>query len=220
MDTIDITETSRLVIKQDTDAENPRKDWDMLTGFVKIDGRGDWRILDVEPVHDDPIRIAEAHDRLVRFGDEGWTEDTVERWARIFHGMHIEYDSEHGGYWFVDNDGSYPPKRGTLEEQARLIASERETYRQWAEGEVYGVTLQRVSTWAKLDDYGRPITMTERPVWEDVDSLYGCYLDNDYTAEEVALESFDLTDEERDALRPPERREPKPIIEHTVGGEW
>ena len=95
---IELTDTARLRIEHDPDAECPRGDWHMLTGFVKIQGRGDSRLMDVPAVHDEPIPIEEAHDRLAFWRTDN-DEDAVERWARIFHDLHIEYDDEHGGYY-------------------------------------------------------------------------------------------------------------------------
>lgn len=233
IETIELTEASRLRVEVDQDTTNPRQEWEMLTGFVKIEGRGDSRRIDVEPVHDAPVPIAEAHRRI------GWdlSEDAVERWARIFHGMHIEYDSEHGGYWFVDPDGfraNFPDagsgkvarirparvdgifqanvyeayEQDALKCQAEVISQERETYRQWAEGEVYGVILERkvtqVTYQAERTELGFEIDTTHPPVvidqWDEVESTWGCYLGDDYTAQIVADEYFPLTDEEFIAL--------------------
>ena len=236
IETIELTGTSRLRVVFDQDALDPRKDWDtMLTGFVKIDGRGDSRRGDVEPVHEAPIPIAEAHDRF--YGDTAlsrWAAQLLtERWAWVFHGLHIEYDSEHGGYWFVDRDswaeGWDAPADGfTLEHQAEIIEGERETYRQWAEGEVYGVILERqvteVTYRAERTELGFEIDTTHQPVvadqWDEVEAIWGCYLDDDYTAHVVASEHFPLTQEEADALDLPGRRETPREAVTGMSGEW
>jgi hypothetical protein len=222
-ETIQLTETSRLRVVVDEGAHNPRDDYQM-TGFVKIPGRGDSRLIDVLAVHDDTIGIAEAHDRVP--GSVSTTQyrteepragvpyrypidpdENVCRWARIFHDMHVEYDSEHGGYWFVDPQQmrenwpgpDYPEGRSKVEQEAEVIRQEQEVYRQWADGEVYGVILERAVTWAKLNADGQLDEAAEyetREEWEHVASLWGCYLDDDYTPQVVAVEYFDLTDEE------------------------
>jgi hypothetical protein len=144
-------------------------------------------------------------------------EVRVERWARAFHGLRIVFDAEHGGYWFVagadeatrqtpinaasralfyDNWPELVP--GTpehIDKQLEVIAQEQETSRQWAEGEVYGVILDRLVEWV------RPDTGASREEWDEVESIWGCYLDKDYTAEVVAGEYFDLTDEEEAAIK-------------------
>jgi hypothetical protein len=214
IDVIDLTDTSRLVVEPDTDAECPRGDWHMLTGFVKINGRGDSRLADVPAVHPDPIGIVAHHDDFV--WDKGFSENVVERYARIFHNLHIEYDAEHGGYWFVAGADAFTAatpvnkssralfyenwpslKIGTSEhltKQAEVIEQERETYRQWAEGEVYGVILERRRTFVKQYADGDEVEGEE---WEQADALWGCYLDDEYTPFDVASEHFSLTDEER-----------------------
>lgn len=192
----------------------------MLTGFVKIPHAGDSRRSDVPAVHDDPTgRIVEAHDHF-DFENNGYTltEEDVARWAKIFHGLHLEYDSEHGGYWFVDPDqlvenfwdaslgGRWMYANDELtkaEVEAKIIESEQETYRQWAEGDVYGVILERKVAWAKLSADGGTVLQGEgtvRETWENEGSVWGCYLDDEYTAQVVAKEHFDLTDEEEQAL--------------------
>lgn len=238
---IELTDTTRLRIEHDLDAECPRGDWHMLTGFVKIPGRGDSRLNDVPAVHDDPTSgIAWAHDQLVPgFGirDDHRDETLVERWARAFYGLHIEYDAEHGGYWFVagadaatyaapidtysralfrDNWPDLEPgSPESIAKQAEVIEQERETYRQWAEGEVYGVILERAVAYARVErntsgdvwDLKNPLTEDDvREDWEEVDSTWGCYLDDDYTAEVVAQAHFDLNKQEREALGIKEER--------------
>lgn len=227
---IQLTDTARLVVEYDQDAENPRADWDMLTGFVKIEGRGDSRLSDVPAVHDDPIAIRDAHERIHRsvacsptcpWGGRHRVhvdEEDVIRWARIFHDMHLEYDSEHGGYWFVDPDGFREggwTDGDPLQQQADVIKAERESYRQWADGEVYGVVLERLETWAKLGPGGTVGDGTQRDEWEQVDALWGCYLDDEYTAQAVADQNFNLTPEEFVALGLPGSLL-STLAEHTV----
>jgi len=233
---IDITPTARLVIEQDYDAENPREAWDHITGFVGIPNRGDSRRGDVPPVHEPPLPVHDAYYRFFgspsRYTDIMWrqhdeAQQLVVRWARAFYGLHLEYDHEHGGFWFVDPkqfvanfpEGTSPglvkrfrQKEGApintyenyeqdaLECQAQVIENERETYEKWADGEVYGVVLERTATWVKLGEHGEA-TEEMRDDWEHVDSLWGCYLDDEYTAQAVALENFPLTTTEQAALR-------------------
>lgn len=63
------------------------------------------------------------------------------------------------------------------------------TWQQWADGQVYGVILERRVTWGRLDDNGEMIFLTEphtMHTWEEAESLWGCYLDETYTARAVA----------------------------------
>ena len=202
----------------------------MMTGFANIPDLGDSRIIDVEPVHADTFGLAEAHDRMDagRYAYRptiiapdgtkgGWVvekisrtpvEDRVVRWARIFRGAHVEYDAEHGGYWFVDPQQmqenwpgpDYPDGKSKAEWEAAIIEGERETYRQWAESEVYGVILERKKKWAEVTPGGVIVGGSQMETWEEVESVWGNYLDDDYTAQVVANEYWDLTEEEEAAL--------------------
>lgn len=255
IETIQITDAARLRVVADQDADCPRGDWHMLTGFVKLGDKGDWLLVDVPAVYDDPIGIEAAYDRFdeARYdyvgpgkGDRGgpyrlraFNEyDLTARWARIFHGLHIEYDAEHGGYWFVagadaatyatpvtysralfrDNwPDLQPGSPESLAKQAEVIEGERETYRQWADGEVYGVILERATAMAPVVrnemagvwDLRTPLTDDEIELsWDEAESIWGVYLDHDYTPQVVALECFDLTPEEKECLSHPSTEEP------------
>lgn len=214
---IEITPTSRLRVEIDTDATCPRGDWEMLTGFVKIRGLGDSRLSEVPAVHDDPTgRMVEAHEHFDAAnlgGDMIDPEPVVARWASVFYDLHVEYDAAHGGYWFCDPKGfaanwpgpDYPEGRTKREQEALVIQQENETYETWARGEVYGVILERQALWGRLSDDGSTLLQGEgtvRETWEQADdtAIWGCYLDDEYTAQAVALEYFTLTDDERAAL--------------------
>jgi hypothetical protein len=233
---IELTETARLLVEQDADAENPRKDWDMATGFVKIGDRGDSRLARVPAVHRFD-RLSEAYYRLLDTAGIYFTdvlfrayvraEAQTARWARIFYGLHVEYDHEHGGFWFVAPEqikvnNEHGGDWSSLEKQAEVIASEQKTYRQWAEGEVYTVVLERVATFEKVTHHSDgTLEQVAGSEWEVVESIGGCYLDDDYTAQVVASEYFNLTTEETEALGLPERVRPEiPVIEATVSGEY
>ena len=64
-----------------------------------------------------------------------------------------------------------------------------ETYGRWASGEVFTVTLERSKVYTADD--GDTVT-----IWSYVESLGGCYLDDNYTAQVVAREHFTLTEDE------------------------
>lgn len=218
-DFVYIDENHRLGFDYDEDAQNPREDWDMLTGFVTINNPN-WRNIDVAPVHDDPFGIAEAHERLENVvyqrnsrrynagrGYNSEVGELVERWAKIFHNAHIEWDSEHGGYWFVDPDafaanwtvdenGDIPayeyggangttitvPKRSdVLAFQAEIIEGERKTYSDWASGSVYFVYGQkRTIEHVKVTnpENGEVLREYDREEWDTTDSLSGIYMDD------------------------------------------
>ena len=200
---IQLTDTARLRIEPDQDATNPRTDHTAV-GFVKIGSLGDSRLIDVAAGPNPTARIAEAMDLLER-GTDRYSDDVAERvarWARIFHDLHLEWDAEHGGFWFVDEATYWGDVEhnapNSLERQAEIIAGERATYRQWADSEVDGVILERASAWTKFYENGGDAI--DGVDWNDVKSIWGCYLDDTYTAQVVASEYFDLSDEEEAAL--------------------
>jgi len=84
-----------------------------------------------------------------------------------------------------------------LEVQAEIIKQEQETYRQWADGEVYGVTLEEKRTYARILPGGVIVGGETREEWEEVDdcAIWGCYLDDEYTAFVVAKEHFALPED-------------------------
>lgn len=57
----------------------------------------------------------------------------------------------------------------------------------WRAGEVYGVVIERLAT------YTNDATGEKMSRWEETDSLWGCYLDDTYTAEVVAREYFGVS---------------------------
>jgi hypothetical protein len=211
--TIDLTDEYRIVVEYDQSPSNPRSDWDcFVTGFHKIDGEGNSRIIDVEPIWSfpDQYQLDNAHERWYTRTNEhcSWRTDTdrVERWARIFYGMHIEYDAEHGGYWFVSPDAY--EKFGIAEPEDRLafeketIEQERRTYQRWAEGEVYVLSYEKRSYWSRVDKSGTPIFLADEVVredWETLDSLSDVYLDNPWSDKAVATEARDHFSIEDDA---------------------
>jgi hypothetical protein len=203
MTIIQIDADIRLRVEQDADASNPRGDdgWDMMTGFVNIPERGDSRYSDVPAVHEDPTgRVLDAWERIVvrrECNNCAWAPhkpslgpdpEHVVRWARIFHVLTLEWDAEHGGFWFVSpshNDAD--PSNDAIE----IIKAERSVYETWAKGEVYGVVLERRVEW-------KPVSETDQPrgiktTWEDDESIWGCYLDDTYTAESVAKEHWGVS---------------------------
>ena len=73
------------------------------------------------------------------------------------------------------------------------IADDDYAVEQWRAGEVYGVIVERKVDWTFEGDIPDgvmvPNTMT---TWEEIDSIWGCYLDDTYTARVVANEYFGI----------------------------
>lgn len=146
----------------------------------------------------------------------GWpekVEDYVIRYARIFYGAHVEWDDKYGGFWFVDLDGPdgfkanwpelplHTPEH--LAAQALIIKQERLIYEKWAEGDVYGVVHQTLIERVRVERDSDGLVRLPNPLTDDdIDeewsedendgAVWGCYLDDDYTALSVAKEHFDI----------------------------
>lgn len=214
-DYIAVSDTQRIAVDFDFNAECPRSDWEMLTGFVKIPGQGDSGRSDVPAVHDAlvPIEAARFHfyghagfvfrdsfnNRVRRCGSYGLTEETTVRWALLFHSLTLEWDDEHGGFWFVVPEKLRENWPELVQGSAEYITKEREVieqeqriYERWAEGDVYTVSLEELVKYVRItgDEIERDFTLDQ---WELVDSISGCYLDTDYTTLQVANEHFGVS---------------------------
>lgn len=213
---IPLTATSRLVVEPDTDAEPPRGgDWGALCGFVDIEELGDSRRVPPAAVHEAPAPVARifrhlrfrkgvpAHTDVIYRQREQAIEQTI-RAARILTGLEFVWDDTYGGFWFRAYDGD---ESGDRTDQLEAIAAERAVYEQWASGDVSVVRLERLETYVHVTDSGSDVIPDDvdwgwtREFWEEVDggALAGCYLDDEYTAQAVALEHFPLTADERAA---------------------
>lgn len=72
------------------------------------------------------------------------------------------------------------------------ITTNSDEYKRWAAGEVYGVIVERVETCIPLEDVLLYVYPEDSPNkftrWIQVESLWSCYLDPDYTGITVAHE--------------------------------
>lgn len=213
---IQLTTTSRLVVEQDSDAEAPRGgDFGALTGFVKLGEYGDSRRISPPAVHAPPFDFATLYYKLVNrrpfqphtdimYRHRAQDRALVERWARICCGLEIVFDHDYGGWWFRAYDAD---ESGDRTDQLEAIAADRALYETWASGDVWQVMLQRLQTYVRVqdaesdtDNVSDVVDFNDQiEIWKDVDggALAGCYLDEEYTAQKVALEHFPLTADEK-----------------------
>jgi hypothetical protein len=206
-ETITLTPTSRLRVKYDNDTTNPREDY-AATGALTV--AGPHNTIDVLGVYYFPGFLDTAHDSLFHFGRSQRVAsynpggDQVIRWARVFHQITLVWDQEGGTYWWTDPTfmaDNHPTLAVGSEEyvaiEKQVIESDLTTYKKWANGDTYGVILERLAEWhSTVDSVHRT-----RLEWEPIDSLWGCYLDGDYTAKQVAAEHFPLTEDEAAACK-------------------
>lgn len=178
-DIIQVTEDYRLKVMLDNISEDPLE-WGWGTEIHEIDNYRMWRGWD--GVEDGLLFAARAAVRRTR--DRGWSEEQRDRAIRLY--MHWLGDTrsfevqEWRGYsksdWATvlvlwdEKDGS----------------NVYESWAAWRRGDVFVVAEEIRKVYVNPDD---PEDIFED--WFEEDSLWGCYLDEDYTPEEVAHEHFD-----------------------------
>lgn len=178
-DIIDLDDTYRLRVEQDQWAENPLDDW----GGCEILTIDDYRMWMGWEAPDDQVAYAsrEFH-KEVRRGK--WT--TEQRDRAISLALHLAGDTrefavyEWRGYSKSDWDTNlvlWDKDEG---------ANQSEEWGAWRRGDVYTVILEQSKIYLAEDD---PDDVFED--WVEVDNIGGCYLDEGYTAEDVAKEHFD-----------------------------
>lgn len=186
-DFVYVDENHRLGWGYDEYADNPREDWDIwIAGFVTIEGQRGY--ADVTPVFRDRLDLESVHQRFgggkdyIRSANREAAELTV-RWARIFHDTYVEYDSEFGGYWFIDADKyreNWPDGNGPSGKD--IVEGERKAYSDWAHGYVYYVfaekrDVEHVTVTDPLT--GKVLREYDRETWERTDQLHGIYMDDE-----------------------------------------
>lgn len=219
--TMFLDETHRVKVFVDDDTTCPRGDWEMSTGAVSVNV--DSRTMLVPSLFEFPGNIHAAYERLWGVGSEcaGWGDDwaTIARWARIFHGITVVYDG--GTFWWVDpakfaesepvgEFAGQPLYRGDVsgrliskaEYERLLIDSEIKVYRQWAEGEVFGLVVEefklKVKVHVGIDRDGELISLDEflpsgdaEDYWNETESVWGFYIDG-WNDEEVRREACSI----------------------------
>lgn len=200
----------RIVTFRDEDAQCPRDgDWYMMTGALTVldyDHR-----LHVPAVYPwDQLHSAWAHlgqymrrDSDRNMGSSPHDPDTVIRWARIFYERTLVFDGR--TFWWTEPAqmaANWPRlvqgSHEYVENEREVIKQEQETYRRWVDGEVYGVGIRELARYVR--DLGQGVDVKDFvESWVEPDdelTLWGCYLDDNYNAATVALQSFTLTLEE------------------------
>lgn len=195
--TVDIPncDNARLAIYEDYAPDNPRVDWDCEPGhaFYTSD-RSRYVTPDGEPApledfYDDLNWWAYRHNRFD-------ADAIFERYLRITtgRGVLVTGDIDRSSTLAIYVDGDDIRELGWQDYDDATIRTYLEgalnTYRQWANGDVYTVALEakarQVTEVRTLQ--GELVRADESDVWEVVDSLSGCYMD--YGDEEYPLEVY------------------------------
>lgn len=176
VDIIEIDADNQLVVVQDTLSESPL-DWGWDVEYITID---DYRIWRGWETPEDPVAYA-AHCAQYKYRDKVWTEEQRDRAVHIFK-LLVGDDRDFAIHEWRGYSKSDWATFLEIGEDTGLF----ETYAQWLRGDVYGVIHRKRVVWTTED---RDDTLE---TWEEENALWGCYLDEDYTAIEVAKEYFDV----------------------------
>lgn len=176
VETIQIDDDNRLVVYVDECSEDPRE-WGWEVELHDIDDYRMWRGWD-KP--EDPVAYA-AHVAQYEVRSGRWSEEQRDRAIHIFKlwaGDDREFKvHEWRGYSRSD--------WATVLEIGENIGL-YDAYAAWRRGDVYIVEHQKREQFTNADE------TRELDIWEGVDSLGGCYLDDEYTAIDVARDNFDI----------------------------
>lgn len=177
VETIQVDEDNRLVVYVDDCTEDPRE-WGWGGEMHDIDDYRMWRGW--EHPDEGTVEYA-AHVAHYNVRARRWTTEQRDRAIHIFKvwaGDDREF-KVHEWRGYSQSDWATVLEIG---ENIGLY----ETYAAWRRGDVFSVEHQKREQWANADE------RAEMDTWEYADSLCGCYLNDEYTALDVARENFDL----------------------------
>lgn len=176
VETIEIDEDNRLVVYVDECSDSPL-DWGWDVEMHDIDDYRMWRGWK-QP--EDPVAYAARIAQLrVLLGH--WTEEQRDRAIHIYKvlaGDDREF-AVHQWRGYSQSDWATVLEIG---ENIGLYTA----YAAWRRGDVFIVEHQKREQWSNADE------TAEMDTWEPVDSLAECYLNDEYTALDVAREHFDV----------------------------
>ena len=176
VETIEIDEDNRLVVYVDECTDSPL-DWGWDVEMHDIDDYRMWRGWE-QP--EDPVAYA-AHIAQLQVRARRWTEEQRDRAIHIYKlwaGDDREF-AVHQWRGYSQSDWATVLEIG---ENIGLYTA----YAAWRRGDVFIVEHQKREQWTNADE------TAEMDTWEYADSLCGCYLDDEYTALDVAREHFDV----------------------------
>lgn len=177
----------RLEMMQNSKSFNPRKDRDSnLTNVITPKGQV-WINVDK-----DGGPLQDGWDRLIGNYNKSEAVKIFMIWARVFHGITVVEDRPHDGswsLWYVT-----PEKLAETPWPAeRIIAAEIKEYRSWAEGDVYGVIVEKRVVLVPRDAEDREdsdLDLDDETVtWKTVEDCWG-YIGHEY-ATSTAKEMFE-----------------------------
>lgn len=189
---VEETETHRVRLVLDDNTTDPREDDEFACGALTIPSS-----LFVDVAH--PGELAEEakprlfgdYGRFYGHGDMSYRDGVAvfERWVRVFHGGATLYDSPNDGpsmVWYMTPemmrtrgfDGEQATDRDRM---AEILELSRKEYRAWAEGDAWGVVVEKRVHWTTDDE---DMDDSERDTWEEVESVWG-FIGSEYAETEA-----------------------------------
>lgn len=178
VETIEVDDDNRIVVYTDDDSEDPCE-WGWEVELHDIDDYCMWR--GCGRPNEGTVEYA-AHVAHYNVRARRWTEEQRDRAIHIYK----LWAGDEREFKVHDWRGYSKSDWATVLEIGENIGL-YETYAAWRRGDVYTVVHQKREQWSNADE------TAEMDTWEWEDSLSGCYLDDTYTAKEVAKENFDIT---------------------------
>lgn len=176
VETIQLDETNRLVVSYDDDVSgNDPRTWGWGIELHDIDNYRMWRGWD-KPENDLANFAREMHYRFGRAGQPEKRDRAIHLYKVLTEDTREFKVHEWRGYSQSD--------WATVLEIGDEIGLYN-AYASWRRGGVYIVEHQKREQWTNADETAEMYT------WEYVDSLGGCYLDDEYTALDVAKDHFE-----------------------------
>lgn len=181
VDIIQVDDDTRVAVYPDPDAENPRS-WQEGISVHALHRRH--RYIPPDAGTDSH---GAALDRILDGASTSHVEDAIALHFQRANLPHRITASEAGEFvWYLEPETvaenlALAPLWSPLDLLDAAIAE----YEQWANGEVYTVTLEKRVGWTRADD-----PEISRETWEVADMISGCFLDGGYTALDVAAEHF------------------------------
>lgn len=159
---------------------NPRTDYDHIDHAITLPTNAYADIdSDFGPLND-------VWNRLVY--EYRWSEaaEIFERYCRVYNVAVTLYDTPNNGanaIWYLMAEDLHE-----VNDPAEYLKAQRDEYRSWAEGDVWGYVVDEKRRWVR-DDTDDPVPET-REDWEETDDSCWGYIGHQW-AEEAALEALE-----------------------------
>lgn len=176
----------RVRLVADDDTENPRVDYEHLDHVITVNASFRYQAID-----GDFGPLAKIWDRLETSHYRREATEIFQRYCAITHRavtLHDDpYNASQVAIWYLMAEDLHE-----VQDPIEYLKAQRNEYRSWAEGDVWGHVVEELQTWRRVDPTtDDPAYLEERVTWEEVDSCYG-FVGYAYAKEEAlsALDSY------------------------------